>query len=231
MNKQKYYNNKYFLERNNLNLHIAESIKIILKENNFKKILDVGCGTGRLVNFFNNNGFQAKGCDKFSKAISIAKKNNSKNTIFKAPATNLPFKNHSFELVTSISTIEHLTPKEVERFLSESHRILKNKGLIFIITPNFNSPFRYLSGKNWFAYKDKTHINFFTKYKILKEFKKAGFKNISFRHKSAYNIPESGYLPRSLKNLPRPIKNILYYFMVSSPLSTFRDSIWVSAQK
>lgn len=225
------YSNKYFKDRDHLDLHLAQSIKILLESYSLTKILDVGCGTGRLVNFLNNNGFQAKGCDKFSKAISIAKKNNNKNTILKAPATNLPFKNHSFDLVSSISTIEHLTPKEVEKFLSESYRILKNKGLIFIITPNFNSPFRYLSGKNWFAYKDPSHINFFTKHKILEELKKAGFKNISFRHKSAYDIPFNGYLPSPLRSLPRPIKNILYYLMVSSPLSTFRDSLWVSAQK
>jgi len=225
------YSTKYFKDRDHLDLHLAESIKILASGHKFKKILDVGCGTGKLVSFLNKNGFQAKGCDKFPKAVSIAQKNNNKNSIIKAPATNLPFSNRSFDLITSISAIEHLTPRETKQFLQETHRILKHKGLVFIVTPNFNSPFRYLRGKNWFAYKDPTHINFFTKYEVSKQLNKVGFKNISFRHNSAYDIPFDWYLPKALRKLPMPAKNILNYLMVTSPLSTFRDSLWVSAQK
>lgn len=231
MAKQIEYDKKYFQKRNLLDLLIAQSIKIFLKNKSLKNILDVGCGTGNMVKFLNQKGFKASGCDPSSEAIKIAQKMNIANSIKKASASNLPYKTESFDLITSISVIEHLNKKEAKEFLKEAIRVLKPDGYIFIITPNFSSPFRYLLGKKWFAYQDPTHINFFTKQKISNELKKAGFKNISFRHKTAYNVPFDWYLPSPLRKLPMPAKNILNYFMISSPFSTFRDSLWVSAKK
>ena len=225
------YNNKYFKERDHLDLLIAQSLQIVLKENNLKSLLDVGCGTGKLVEFFRKKGFTAYGCDNADEAIRIARKINGKNTIKKAQATRLPFKQQAFDIVSAISVIEHLSIKEARDFFLETSRILKPHGFVFLITPNYSSPFRYLFGKKWFAYKDPTHINFFTPKSIKFLMLNYGFKNIKFRHKSAYNVPFDWYLPSPVRKLPMPFKNFLNYLMVSSPLSTFRDSIWVSAQK
>jgi len=59
MAKKLNYNKEYFRERDSLNPLLAQSIKILAKENNLKTILDVGCGTGRLVHFLNKNSYQA----------------------------------------------------------------------------------------------------------------------------------------------------------------------------
>lgn len=230
MNKTN-YSNKYFEDRDHLDLHLARSIEILAKAHKFHKILDVGCGTGRLVKFLNQKGFKTQGCEPAKEALKIAQNINKVKLIKKASATALPYKTESFELITSISVIEHLTKKEARKFIKEAKRVLKQHGFIFIITPNFSSPFKYLRGNNWFAYKDPSHINFFTPKSIKLLLIDCGYKNIKFRHKSAYNIPFDWYLPSPLRKLPMPLKNCLNYLMVSSPLSTFRDSIWVSAQK
>lgn len=229
MNKTN-YSNKYFNDRDHLDLHLARSIQILASDHKFKKILDVGCGTGRLVRFLNQKGFETLGCDPSKEAVNFAKKINSKS-IKKAPATKLPYKTSSFDLVTSISVIEHLKQKEAEKFLNEAKRVLKPNGYIFIITPNFSSPFRYILGKRWFAYSDPTHINFFTPKSIKVLLTNCGYKNIKFRHKSAYDVLFSWYLPTPLRKLPMPLKNFFNYLMVSSPFSTCRDSLWVSAQR
>jgi len=225
------YSQKYFKERDYLNPLLAESIKILARENNLKTILDVGCGTGRLVHFLNENGFQAYGCDSAKAALISAKKLNRKQTIKKTLASKLPYKNHSFDLVTAISVIEHLTEKEAQKIFSEVNRVLKSEGLIFLVTPNFSSPFRLLFGEKWFAFSDPTHRNFFTPKSIASLLKNHGFQNIRFRFKSAYNIPFAWYLPKLLNKLPKSLNIVLNYLLISSPLSTFRDSIWVVAQK
>lgn len=224
------YNKAYFKKRDHLDLLIAQSIVIFLKEKSLKKILDVGCGTGQLVRFFNKKGFNALGCDPSKEAVNFAQKINSKS-IKKASATQLPYKTGSFDLITSISVIEHLNQKEARKFLNEAKRVLKPNGYIFIITPNFSSPFRYLLGGKWFAYSDATHINYFTPKSLKSQLMKSKFKNVTFRLKTAYNVPFDWYLPKPLRKLPMPFKNLMNYLMISSPLSTMRDSLWVLAQR
>lgn len=225
------YDKAYFKIRDHLDLLIAQSLHIFLKENNLKSLLDVGCGTGKLVEFFRKKGFTAYGCDTADEAVAMAREINGQNAIKKTSATRLPFRKQTFDMVTAISVIEHLSKKEARTFLTETSRILKPHGFVFLITPNYSSPFRYLFGKRWFAYKDPTHINFFTPKSIKLMLTNCGFKNIKFRHKSAYNVPFDWYLPSPLRKMPMPLKNCLNFLMVSSPLSTFRDSFWVSAQK
>ena len=129
------YNKEYFRERDSLNPLLAQSIKILAKENNLKTILDVGCGTGRLVHFLNKNSYQAYGCDTAKEAISLAKKINQDSKIKWGQASQLPYKNDSFDLITSISVIEHLTKTQVQKFLSEATRVLKSGGFNFFCYP------------------------------------------------------------------------------------------------
>ena len=225
------YNKAYFKKRDHLDLHIAQSLKLVVCKNNLKRILDVGCGTGKLVNFFQKEGFDAHGCDNQKEAILLASKINKKGTITKASAANLPYKNNSFELISAISIIEHLTQTEAGKLLDEAQRILKPKGYIFLITPNFNSPLRYLKRSRWFGFSDPTHITFFTPKTLSTLLVKHKFVNIKTRLRSAYNIPTNLHLPKQIHNLPIPLKNLLNYFMISSPLAVWRDSFWILAQK
>jgi ubiquinone/menaquinone biosynthesis C-methylase UbiE len=229
--KQSYYNQKYFQERDHLDLHLAESIKILADNNHLKKILEIGCGTGRLVKFFNESGFETIGIDKADKAIKMARKINQKNSIIQASATNFPFKDNSFNLILAISLIEHLTPTESNRLFAESYRVLKPKGLIFLVTPNLNSPLRYLYGQGWFGYSDPTHKQFFTPKSLAKILKKKGFGNIKLQHKTAYNVKTELHLPGFCRPWPRTVKNFLNWLIISSPLATLRDSFWLTAQK
>jgi len=226
-----YYNKKYFEERDHLHLHIAETIKILMLENKLKKILDVGCGTGKMVKFFNDNGFQSLGCDIYDDALKSARKINKKNTIIKASATNLPFKNNSFDILTAISVIEHLTSKEVEKFLNETKRVLKPNGSIFLVTPNYATPIRLLQGKKWFAYSDPTHINFYTPKRLSILLKKLGFSHTRTRFKTTYGPTFNWEFPPFFGALPSKVKGFLVYLFFSSPLSIIRNSFWLAAQK
>lgn len=202
------YNERYFSERDRLDLHIAASIAILMKDHSLKKVLDVGCGTGRLVKFLNERGFQSYGCDNVNLAVKTARKINEKNTIVKAPATKLPFKKNSFDMLTAISLIEHLTKTEMNTFILEAKRVLKPNGFIFIVTPNFASPWRFIQGTKWFGYSDPTHINFFTPLSLANLLKDYGFYNPKFWFKT--NHP-----------------NLLF----STPFCFIRNSFWLAAQK
>lgn len=58
-------------------------------------------------------------------------------------ALNLPFSNHSFELIIIQDVIEHLI--DTKDFYSEIKRILKQNGTIYLSTPNKFSIFNFIS--------------------------------------------------------------------------------------
>ncbi len=227
----RYYDKKYFEGHDLLSLYLAKSLKIIMRKNNLKTVLDVGCATGRLVKFFNDNNFQAYGCDIADVAVRRAREINKNGVIFKASATKLPFKKNSLDFITAISIIEHLTPKEAEKFIKETIRVLKPGGLIFLITPNFATPLRLIHRQNWFAYKDPTHVNFYTPWSLARFLNKFGFGNFKFTFKAFYHPAFDEGFPPFFSKLPQFIKIFMIFMLISSPLTFIRNSFWLLAQK
>lgn len=216
------YSKEYFNKRDELDLLITFQIVYLLRRSHFKKVLDVGSGTGKLVEFLKKSGLQAQGCDFSIEATRISGHK-------RATATNLPYTNQTFDSVLAISLIEHLTKKESVLFLKEAHRVLKPKGVIFLVTPNFNSPMRYISGKKWFAYKDPTHKVFYTKNSLEKILAVNGFTNAKFAFPLPNNLPISWPLPKLLNF--SPLKKTLNFLLISTPFAALRDSLWLKATK
>ncbi len=231
MQINKHYNKKYFEERDLLDLHIAETIKQLMNKHGLKNLLDVGCGTGRIVKYFCDKGYKAIGCDNYNEALKAARKINKKNSIVKASAIKLPFKNTSFDMIISISVIEHLTSKDAEKFIKEANRVLKSGGFIFLVTPNFATPIRLLQGKKWFGYSDPTHINFYTPKSLSALLKKIGFIHTKTNFKTIYVQTFDWELPHLFDKLPTSIKRFFVYLLFSTPLSIIRNSFWIVAQK
>lgn len=230
MSDKKNYNKQYFIERNLLDPRLAESIKILMNENNLRTVLDVGCGTGKLVEYLKKCGFEAIGCDKELQAVITSKKMNNIRVVH-GSATKLPFKNNSFDIITSISVIEHLTPREVEKFIAESKRVLKPNGYIFIVTPNYATPIRLIQKEKWFGYSDPTHINFYTPKSFAKILKKFKFVNIKTNFKTNYTLLFDWDLPGFFRFLPRLLVYFLIYILYSTPFANIRNSFWIAAQK
>jgi alkylated DNA repair protein alkB family protein 8 len=109
--------------------------------NDGDKILDIGCGNGRLLQIFKNKKIDYTGIDSSEKLIEIAKEKirNSKfeirnsATFRVADALNLPFKDDSFDKVFSIAVLHHIPSEELRlKFLKETKRILKPKGFLVL---------------------------------------------------------------------------------------------------
>ena len=224
------YNQDYFNKHNSLNRYMAEYLVNFTKKQNLKNILDVGCGTGKLVHYLNNHKLNAIGCDNSQLAVSLARKINKKGTIVESSASKLKFKDQSFDLVTAISIIEHLNTKEAKQFLKESARVLKKNGFIFLVTPNYLSPARILLGKKWFAYQDPTHINFFTPERLSKLLSRNGFSSLKTHFPINYHPKLDKEFPHFFKAFPVILKVSLIYLLFDTPLYIIRDSFWMAAQ-
>lgn len=95
-----------------------ENHKISLKN---KKILDVGSGTGISTDFF-------EGAVGLEPEIEMIKQG-SYNAI-QGNAENLPFKDHSFDVIVSVTAIHNVN--DFKKAISEMKRVLKPNYLLII---------------------------------------------------------------------------------------------------
>lgn len=96
-----------------------------------KKILDVGCGTGTMLNYLAQHG-QVEGIDNSKKAVAFCRQRGFKNTCL-GDAQKLPFSDNSFDLVTAFDTLEHIEDDQIA--LKEFYRVLRPNGLILMTVP------------------------------------------------------------------------------------------------
>jgi len=109
----------------------------IFKKHNMKRVLDLGCGSGRNILFLEKNGFEVYGIDLAKQGISSVKRKLKKKkhkpnlkvgNIFK----KLPYKDDYFDAIICIQVIQHGRANQIKHAINEIKRILKPNGLLFI---------------------------------------------------------------------------------------------------
>ena len=100
------------------------------------KILDAGCGWGRDVNYFVQNGFNAHGIDKAQKPLNYGIKEypieDINERLKKMDVTELDFKDQTFDGIWCNSLIHFYPPENMVEPVSELSRVLKDKGILYI---------------------------------------------------------------------------------------------------
>lgn len=118
-----------------------------LKSNNikFKKFLEVGCGMGYFSNKATQLGARVTGVDVGANLIKMCRATNKKAKFLVASASDLPFKDNTYDVLLSTEVIEHVEMQSLA--LKEMVRVLKPRGIMVITTPNriFKTAFDLLS--------------------------------------------------------------------------------------
>jgi len=127
LEKNKKYSNKYVQKKGELN--IPQLIKTALKDS--KKIIDLGCGYGHLLQSIQKKYPKKK---LFGVEISPVRVDSLKENIkgdFKcADVCKTGFKDNSFDLTISTQVIEHLS--DDKQLVEELSRITKKNGHVYV---------------------------------------------------------------------------------------------------
>lgn len=100
-----------------------------------KRLLDVGCGTGRGVMDFAHEADFAVGCDASLDMLSVAAQKrtpNSRCALSASYAQQLPFKDASFDIVTSLNFLHLFDVPTQQLCVAEMKRVLKPGGILVL---------------------------------------------------------------------------------------------------
>lgn len=108
-------------------------IHSVIKEKQYKRGLELGCGRGTMSLFLHTyNHLDVTLLDNSPEALHVAKDNfsniDARGTFVLGSCEQLPFADNSFDVVYSIGLLEHL--EDYQRTLAESYRVLTPGGVM-----------------------------------------------------------------------------------------------------
>ena len=139
------------------------------------RLLDIGCGNGKWLEFMQNLGWLVEGIDSDRFAVDIAK-NKGLPVHFGTLETQNYSDNH-FDAITMNHVIEHV--HQPFRLLLECKRVLKPAGSLVVVTPNGESWGHSLFRSAWLHLDPPRHLYVFSPRSLLRIAEKADFNNIA----------------------------------------------------
>ena len=162
------------------------------------KLLDVGCGSGKFLMRMKELGWQSEGTEMDPKAVEFAKSNGLSVRLGELQDQKYP--ENYFDAIVLNSVVEHVL--EPLPFLLECHRILKNEGILVILTPNIKSRIHNIYKDKWFPLDPPRHLHIFLPENLKALIQKSGFGNIKIQTTSR-NLRSSLLGSQDIKNKGR----------------------------
>ena len=125
-----------------------------------KKILDIGCGRGRWIKFYNSLGGITTGVDLSPEAINKCREKGLQ--AIQCDITELPFKNNTFDIVNSVTVLHHIPYEQQKRVVSELYRVLKPQGWMIMLECTSSDPAPHM-----FSRKVEEWETLFKKFKLV----------------------------------------------------------------
>jgi 2-polyprenyl-3-methyl-5-hydroxy-6-metoxy-1,4-benzoquinol methylase len=148
---------------------ILDSFESYRKTN---KIIDVGCGVGYFLEEAKKRGWDVYGTEYTDQAIEICMKKGI--SMQKGIFSSNNYEKNSFDIITSFEVIEHINNPIEE--ISNFNKILRQGGLLYLTTPNFNSIERFILKDRYNVICYPEHLSYYTKSTLGKLMKSQGFE-------------------------------------------------------
>jgi 2-polyprenyl-3-methyl-5-hydroxy-6-metoxy-1,4-benzoquinol methylase len=179
----KYYESKEYISHTNNNkgwfntlYQIARliNIKSKLKTIGYKKgnLLEIGSGTGELIDACKKAGWKITGIEPSMKARKNAKDNLNLELFEHIDQAKL--KDKSQDIIMMWHVLEHIP--NLKETTQKINRLLKDDGRLIIAVPNYKSYDANHYKENWAAYDVPRHLLHFNKNTMAKVLNRAGLK-------------------------------------------------------
>lgn len=96
------------------------------------RVLDIGCGTGLLLNKISKFSDVVFGIDFSMNSLERARERSRKSFLICADADKLPFKDSVFDIVVSITLLQNMPQPQIT--ISEMRRVVIENGIVILST-------------------------------------------------------------------------------------------------
>lgn len=199
-------------------------------ETHGRRLLDVGCATGLLLEEAKSIGMTVVGIDISADAVSYCRSKGQaviNTTLPEFSKEKIP----AFDIITACEVIEH--EYDPIMMIKSAYYLLKPSGIFVVTTPNFNTFYRKLFGGRWVGYQHPEHLWFYTPQTISDAFSRAGFTNVSIRsdfprkYELSYAFRRLGeYFPAG-KFLFTPLERVAHALHLTNPINPWGDMLVV----
>lgn len=142
-NKQAFYKQygEQLKERSEITADTEKELKIldeIFKENKVQVVLDAGGGSGRIALPLSQKGYEITNLDSSKELLDSARKQDDGLKTVNSDLKNLPIKDGQYDAITLNWHVlcDILGVKGKKQLLAESHRVLKEAGVIVLDIPD-----------------------------------------------------------------------------------------------
>jgi ubiquinone/menaquinone biosynthesis C-methylase UbiE len=109
------------------------------------RIIDIGCGEGRLTRALAALGARVTGCDPFiAETAAWAEHGAGSYRLVKAAADAIPEPDHQADLVLFVFSLHHVPGEKLEAALAEARRLLRPSGRLYVAEPLAQGPHHYV---------------------------------------------------------------------------------------
>ena len=112
----------------------------LISEGNFKTkyAFDIGCGNGKYLSFLSALNWQTDGVDHSQTSVDMTRENlgTRAGNIHQADMFDMHISSGKYDLIISISSINHGFKKDLSKLINEIHAALLENGKTFITIPD-----------------------------------------------------------------------------------------------
>jgi len=197
-----------------LNARFDKDLEVLERYVKKGNLLDVGAGAGLLLNRAKERGWNVFGVEPAPYGVAFAKQHFGIE-IFQGLLKDAPLEAESFDAIILQDVIEHVPdPLEV---LSDTKRLLKSGGVVFLTTPNYGSLARGIYRSNWNLISPAEHLSLFRPKTMRKVLVSAGLE-LEFLHSTQEVLLSRVHFQeqRLLKLRKATLKALSSFFPVAS---------------
>jgi SAM-dependent methyltransferase len=142
------------------------------------RVLDVGCGVGKMPALMRELGLDAVGLEPYEHACSVARERYGLDVVC-ATLQDADLPHEAFDAVTLFDVLEHVHDPAGD--LCKAHSLLRPGGSLFIKVPNVAALQARLFGQWWYALDPPRHLFHFSPVSLRRALEAAGFADIDCR--------------------------------------------------
>ena len=116
--------------------HAPDLASRLVRAGQPRTAVDIGCGTGPLIEQLVERGINAMGVDSSPAVLEVARQRVPGARFELGSVRELPFPDQSVDAATLIEVVEHLDDETLQAAIAEAARILRPGGVLMITTPN-----------------------------------------------------------------------------------------------